>query len=1274
MRIYSFSLGLDITTFLFMRIKGSFVILFSLLFWQKGLFAQPSVDLGRDTTVCGGLLLDATTPGSSYLWSTGATTPTLQVTTTNMYWVEVTDGSGTTRDSILVTVIPIPNQAPQIADTTVCGIETVIFDLSASGNEFALWYKGLADPELLTDSLILPFLVSEPDTLTVRYANASPSQVGGLTNPSGNLYIRAEQGLVFDVNQSVILDEVEVDVRGELSFSIALLDNSNDTLINFRVHPSVGRQGIPLFYELSPGLGYQLKAYDFQGTGSLRWTNQTGYPYPIGDALTIQSAIGSSTNAYYFFFAWKTRALACYSGFDTIALNSNPVPVIDLPSKVSNCGDSVLLDVRYPGAAYQWNTGDTASTLTVRANGTYQVIASIGDCGVSDSTVVELVSFPGPAMTKDTVVCGPQTLALRATIDEQTSIFWYDDLLKDTLLGAGDSLLSAFTRTDTVYAESYQTETPSTLGLSSPTGSLYLDAELGIRFDVSAPLTLLSTTMYANTAATATVELRNAQSSVVATQNITIPGGRVPTEIFLNFDLQPGTDYELILVDIQGGRVLWTNRSLQYPYQLSELVSIKSSSTGSTSAYYYFFNLKVVQAFCPAELTPLTIDILSNPEVDLGMDTVVCQPSFLLDASYPNSQYLWSTGDTTAMIVVDSSAIYTVRANIDDCITRDTIVVDLLSIPDPLDLLDTSVCGLGPVELPLQGGTDRLLWFADSTSSNAFFFGSTYAFTLEDTTTFYVAKTAEPTRQILGAQPLDIDFNQLTFLRDTRGLTFDVSSPLVLRTVKIPANNTVHATIFLLDSNQDTLYKRRATIQGVQDVPLYWDLEPGVGYQIKATDIQGGSLGWINQSRGADFPYTVDNRLTITANDGLRTTAYYYFFDWEIAGGVCPADLTPVTVTPILPLSLPDSIYSCTPLPLSASLPAGISYTWNTGAQTEELVVDTTGTFIVSVSDGADCLVSDSVFVDIPLDAGLPPDGILCGDILTTAYTETSRFLWNTGDSTAILKIDTAGTYSVIVAEPRGCVLLDTIIVVSFDSFPEIDLGPDFSSCDSAQLDGGQAGLTYEWNNGAAGQIIKIFQSGQFIATATNENGCATQDTVSVFIANSPEADFFVEDTVYTATLMVSFLNNSSFGSYVWLFGDGSSSTSLNPIHTYTEEGEYCVQLIATDILNSCGSDTIEKCVFVSLPLVSNDLSSPNRTWQAFFTPSGYLQINGPRSSSFPTPITLVSLSGKQVFTNQHPPTATLSSLFDLSFLSPGIYFLHIFDPHHPYIIKLIKS
>jgi len=67
---------------------------------------QPDVFLGNDTTILQGqiLILDAGNPGSDYLWSTGETTPTLPVTTSGIYTVNVSNFCGADTDTIEVSV------------------------------------------------------------------------------------------------------------------------------------------------------------------------------------------------------------------------------------------------------------------------------------------------------------------------------------------------------------------------------------------------------------------------------------------------------------------------------------------------------------------------------------------------------------------------------------------------------------------------------------------------------------------------------------------------------------------------------------------------------------------------------------------------------------------------------------------------------------------------------------------------------------------------------------------------------------------------------------------------------------------------------------------------------------------------------------------------------------------------------------------------------------------------------------------------------------------
>lgn len=84
----------------------------------------PIVDLGANQNICQGtpLIIDADNAGSSFYWSTGATTQTISVSGTGTYSVSVTNACGSKSDTIVITgVDPLPLQPVNpIGQTLLC--------------------------------------------------------------------------------------------------------------------------------------------------------------------------------------------------------------------------------------------------------------------------------------------------------------------------------------------------------------------------------------------------------------------------------------------------------------------------------------------------------------------------------------------------------------------------------------------------------------------------------------------------------------------------------------------------------------------------------------------------------------------------------------------------------------------------------------------------------------------------------------------------------------------------------------------------------------------------------------------------------------------------------------------------------------------------------------------------------------------------------------------------------------------------------------------------
>jgi len=96
--------------------------------------SAPLVDLGVDRTVCGSETLDAQNPGSSYLWSTGATSQTINVVTSGNYWVKVTSGNGCIDiDTVAITVNSVPSFVTHPLTQTLCEDETLNLSVTTAG-------------------------------------------------------------------------------------------------------------------------------------------------------------------------------------------------------------------------------------------------------------------------------------------------------------------------------------------------------------------------------------------------------------------------------------------------------------------------------------------------------------------------------------------------------------------------------------------------------------------------------------------------------------------------------------------------------------------------------------------------------------------------------------------------------------------------------------------------------------------------------------------------------------------------------------------------------------------------------------------------------------------------------------------------------------------------------------------------------------------------------------------------------------------------------------
>jgi gliding motility-associated-like protein len=99
----------------------------------------PNINLGNDTTICSGntLILNASTPSATYLWSNNNTSSNINVNQTGSYWVEVNLNGCKQKDTINVTISSLPN-INLGNDTTICSGNTLTLNASTPSATY-LW-------------------------------------------------------------------------------------------------------------------------------------------------------------------------------------------------------------------------------------------------------------------------------------------------------------------------------------------------------------------------------------------------------------------------------------------------------------------------------------------------------------------------------------------------------------------------------------------------------------------------------------------------------------------------------------------------------------------------------------------------------------------------------------------------------------------------------------------------------------------------------------------------------------------------------------------------------------------------------------------------------------------------------------------------------------------------------------------------------------------------------------------------------------------------------
>lgn len=158
-------------------------------------------------------------------------------------------------------------------------------------------------------------------------------------------------------------------------------------------------------------------------------------------------------------------------------------------------------------------------------------------------------------------------------------------------------------------------------------------------------------------------------------------------------------------------------------------------------------------------------------------------------------------------------------------------------------------------------------------------------------------------------------------------------------------------------------------------------------------------------------------------------------------------------------------------------------------------------------------------------------------------------------------------------------------------------VGNAFSFTNTTSISQGTA--TYTWYYGDGSFQIATNGSHTYASTgtyivklvATSNYGCVDSTRINVSVQSPPVADFSVNTSAQCLNGNQFFFTNNSTSSgspitYRWDFGDGSTSTQVNPAYQYNQSGTFTVKLVTT-AQSGCKDSVSQTIVVYPKPLVA---------------------------------------------------------------------------------------
>ena len=432
----------------------------------------------------------------------------------------------------------------------------------------------------------------------------------------------------------------------------------------------------------------------------------------------------------------------------------------------------------------------------------------------------------------------------------------------------------------------------------------------------------------------------------------------------------------------------------------------------------------------------ITVVPAFQPEIKAIGPKVICEGDTLILEAYPKTNvnaYYWSTGDTTQSIIITKGGTYSVTVDKNGCLrTANIYILNLEKPPTKIKALGpTSFCKGDSVVLVAepQDPEYSYLWSTNETTPyivvketgvitletiarNGCSAKDTIEITSGDKLNVKIEKPEPPFCEgssiTLKVKPFSPNYKYLWSTGDTTAnITINKSGKYFVN-VRAPGGCEGNDT---LDIHFSPVPVAKIE-QGSQG-----EICEGDSLVLNAENFNpANSYFWSTGEQGSKI--TVKNpglySLIVINDAGCSDTATF-----ELK--VNPAPFVNIEII------RPDILCKGDTAMLVAHHSPQSTVLWSTGATSDSIVINQTGLYSVKVENQSQCVNFDTILVvfnpykdpDIISNEGFS----LCeGDILVlSSANEYYKYLWNTGDTSRSIIVNTPGTYFLTITDTNGC-------------------------------------------------------------------------------------------------------------------------------------------------------------------------------------------------------------------------------------------------------------